>query len=131
MKNICKVHFCGGIIVNLIKKTHDVKVSHDILRLLKCEDMFYVRDCNVLEYLTCDIELLNRRSVLLFDTKNIKGLKSVIEQTVNSLDYISEMIKLQSKIDERERALYSIKQFCLYIEVVDLLSNFYKTNKII
>lgn len=115
--------------LNIIKKTYDVNVSQDVLRILKSESLFYLRGCNILEYLTCDIELLEQRSAIFNDTFKIKGLKSVIEQAAECLDHISEMIKLQCNIDERERSLYSIKQFQLYFEVVDLLSNFYKNNK--
>lgn len=115
--------------LNIVKKTHDVKVSQDILSVLKSEFLFYSRGCNIMEYLTCDIELLEQRSAIFNDTIKIKGLKSVIEQTIGCLDHISEMIKLQSSIDERERSLYSVKQFHLYFEVVELLVDFYKDNK--
>lgn len=113
----------------LIEKTYDVRTNPDILKTLKGEFLLYARDYQLMEYLSSDIGVLERRSTLFYDTLAIQGLKELLEHTVQNLQYISQMLRMQNNVGDDERGLYSVKQLTLYFEMIDALYGFYKEHK--
>ena len=109
----------------LIEKTSDVKYTPDILKILGGDMLLYSRGYNLLEYLSCDINVLERRSCLFHDTVNVPRLRDVLEEGIDTLDHISQMIQMQNRVSEGDRDLYSIKELTLYFNTVDLLNAFY------
>lgn len=114
---------------SLIEKTYDVRTSTDILKILKGQFLLYAREYNLIEYLSSDIDVLERRSTLFYDTLAIEGLKELLDDTVKSLRYISEIIRMQNNVGDDERGLYSVKQLTLYFEIIDALHEFYASHK--
>lgn len=113
----------------LIEKISDVKISSDTLKTLKGEFLLYSRDYDLTEYLSTDINVLERRSSLFYDTLSIEGLKAIVDSTVKTLQYISQMIRMQNNVGDEERGLYSVKQLTLYFETIDTLNEFYSQHK--
>ncbi|MBQ9120804.1 MAG: hypothetical protein IJY12_00395 [Clostridia bacterium] len=113
----------------LIEKTCDVKYTPDILKILGGDMLLYARGYNLLEYLSCDIDVLERRSNLFHDTVSLPNLAEVLNDTVDRLDRISQMVQMQNRVSEGDRDLYSIKELELYFEVIDRLSAYYAQYK--
>ncbi len=110
----------------LIRKTHDVTCSPDILRALGLEALFTMRDYTVTDYLTCDVDILTRRSLLFRDALEIPGLLPLLYETVDRLTDIREIIRRKGTYLDTDRGLYALRQLELYYDVVDSLADFYE-----
>lgn len=111
--------------MNFFEKSGEVKYTGDILKLVGAEGMLYVRGMNILDYMTTDISVLEKRADIFADTVKTDGLYELIEYMVKQLEYVSEMVRKQSDIDNGERSLYSVKQLELYFDIVDRAEEFY------
>lgn len=107
-------------------RTNDVAVSDGILKFLKLDDLLFIRNGNILDYLTTDIGVLERRRRVVSDTSRIPDCAEIVEYLVKQLTYISEITKKKSVSDVEERSLYSIRQTELYMEIVDKTAEFWK-----
>ncbi len=114
---------------NFFRKTNDVYCSPDILHLLKADHLLHIRGVDVLNYLSCDIELLERRSRIFYDTDHITGMTELLDRLITDLSYVSDMVKMQSTADESERGLYSVKQLEQYFDVIDRADTFFVQNR--
>lgn len=116
----------------LTQKTGDVKYTPDILSILGGDTLLYIRGYNLLEYLSRDIDVLERRSLLFRDALCVPGMREMLGEVLETLDRISQMVQMQSRVSEGDRDLYSVKELHLYFEVIDRLSAFYieKGNKL-
>lgn len=114
---------------SLVEKTYDVKTNPDILQILKGQFLLHSREYNLVEYLSTDIELLERRSKLFYDTTKIPGLREAVHSAIESLQAVSQIIRMQSNVGDDDRGLYSVKQLTLYFETINLLYEFYSDNK--
>ena len=106
-------------------RTNDVTVSEGILKFLKLDGLLSIRNGNILDYLTTDIGVLERRRRVVSDTSRIPGCAEIVEYLVKQLTYISEITKKKSVSDVEERSLYSIRQTELYMEIVDKTAAFW------
>ncbi|MBP3378979.1 MAG: hypothetical protein J6L96_09530 [Clostridia bacterium] len=113
---------------SLVEKTNDVKYTPDILKILGAETILYYRGYNILDYLTVDEKVLERRSKMFVDTASINGLDKLLNDAIKMLDHIYEMIRLQNSVTDSERGLYSVKELELYFEVIDKLAAFFDEN---
>lgn len=113
---------------NFFRKTNDVYCVPDLLRLLKADHLLHIRGVDVLNYLSCDIALLERRSKIFYDTDHIAGLSELLDRLITDLSYVADMVKMQSTADESERGLYSVKQLEQYFGVIDRADAFYTKN---
>lgn len=109
----------------LTQKTWDVKYTPEVLEILGGDHLLYVRGYNLLEYLSRDVAVLERRSHLFHDTLTVPGMRETMEQTLETLERIAQMVQMQSRVSEGDRDLYSVKELHLYFDVVDRLSTFY------
>ena len=69
-------------------RTNDVTVSDGILKFLKLDDLLFIRNGNILDYLTTDIGVLERRRRVVSDTSRIPGCAEIVEYLVKQLTYI-------------------------------------------
>ncbi len=113
----------------LIKKTHDVTLSPDILEALGLDSLFTMRDYTVTDYLTCDTDILVCRSLIFRDTLDIPGLLPLLYETVNRLTDIREIIRRKGTYLDIDRGLYALRQLELYFEVVDSMAGFYAEHR--
>ena len=111
--------------MNFFEKSGEVKYTEDILKLIGAESLLFVRGMNILDYMTTDTEILEKRADIFADTVKVDGLYDLVKYMVNQLEYISEMVRKQSDIDAGERSLYSVKQLELYFDIVDRAEEFY------
>ena len=70
----------------LIRKTMDVICSEDTLRALHGDFLNCTSQYNVLDYLSCDTEVLTRRSRIFGDTVKIRGMLGLVEHLAGQLD---------------------------------------------
>lgn len=110
----------------LIEKTNDVHCSRDTLETLNAMFLFPTTKFNPLDYLSCDVRVLERRSQMFHDTLKITGLYQLLENVVSLLEYIAQIVKLKSVISEADRGLFSLKQMNNYFLVIDSLSDFFE-----
>ncbi len=110
----------------LIKKTHDVIHSLDILKALGLDTLFALRDYTVTDYLTCDIEVLTRRSRLFRDTLEIPGLHTLFRETVKRLSDVQELLRLGTTVSDTDRGLYALRRLELYFDIVDRMAAFFE-----
>ncbi len=110
-----------------IVKTNDVYCERDLLSTLQADGFLRVKGFELTDYLTCDIELLRRRSKVFYDTSHVPGLEKLLGETVDTLDHIRRMLDLQREHTDSERALYSVKQMEHYFAVVDSLYAFWQS----
>ena len=115
--------------MSIFDKTGGVKVSDDILHTLGADGLLYIRGINILDYLTCDTEILEKRAAVFRDMLDIPGLYGLIKYMSSQLEYIFEMVKKQSDMDVGERYLYSVKQIELYFDIIDRAGEFYLSNR--
>jgi len=101
------------------ERTNDVSYTPGILSMLKLDGLLRLRDGNILDYLTTDEKILERRGRVFRDTAQIDGCAEQLLFMVKQLTYVEELVKKQSVSDVEERSLYSIKQAELYFEVID------------
>lgn len=112
-----------------IRKTNDVYCDPELLQTLQAADFLRVSGYNLLDYLSCDIEQLHRRSLVFNDTLSIHGLRELLSDTVDRLKYVRQMLKLQSDHTDNERGLYSVKQLEQYFEIIDSIFAFWSEHK--
>ncbi len=113
----------------LIKKTSDVTFSPDMLKALGLDSLFAMRDYTVTDYLTCDTDVLARRSLLFRDALEIPGLLSLLRDMVRRLSDIQEILRLGGLVSEADRGLYALRRLELYFDIVDRATDFYHRNK--
>ncbi len=101
------------------ERTNDVTCSPDILEMLKLNGLLQFRDINVLDYLTVDETVLEKRGRVFRDMGQVEGCGSMISTMAKQLSYIDDMVKRQSTSDVEERNLYAIKQADLYFDLVE------------
>ncbi len=106
-------------------KTNDVVYSSDILNTLKLDQLLYIRGINLLDYLTTDINMLERRSKIYDDTSKIPEFYEYLSHIVMQLTYIEDLINKQILRDNEERNLYSIKQMELFFDIINTSMEFY------
>lgn len=112
-----------------IVKTNDVYCERDLLSTLQADGFLRVKGFELTDYLTCDIELLCRRSKVFYDTSHVPGLEKLLGETVDTLDHIRRMLDLQKEHTDSERALYSVKQMEHYFALVDSLYAFWQNQR--
>ena len=115
--------------MNCFNKTYDVMYSKDILKTLKLDQLLYIRGVNILDYLTTDINILERRSKIYDDTNNIPEFYEYLSNIVKQLTYVEDLINKQTSRDNEERNLYSIKQMELFFDIIDCTMDFYSKCK--
>ncbi len=109
----------------LIRKTHDVTHSPAILEALGMDRLFSVRSYDLLDYMSCDTDILARRSLIFRDTLRLPGLHALLRETVKRLSDIREILALGCKVSEADRGLYALRRLELYFDIVDTLAAFH------
>lgn len=110
---------------SLIEKKYMQLCSEEALKSLGIDSLLYTPGMNITDYFTDDIGLLKKRSIIFDDTLNITGLYEVIESVTRHLSDISEVLRSEVAVGDKERSVFSIKQLQLYFEIIDELNDFY------
>ena len=82
---------------------------------------------DISEYFTDDIDMLRQRSIIFVDILRVSGLFEVLEKITKQLSDISEILRCESDIGDKERSIFSVKQPQPYFEVIDETESFYET----
>lgn len=107
------------------ERTCDVTCSPDILEMLKLNGLLQFRDINVLDYLTVDEAVLEKRGKVFRDMGQVEGCAEIVSYMTKQLSYIEDMVKRQSTSDVEERNLYAIKQADLYFDLIERCASYW------
>jgi len=110
------------------ERTCDVICSPELLEMLKLNGLLHFRDINVLDYLTTDEDVLEKRGRVFRDLGKIPQCAETIAYMTKQLSYIEDMVKRQSTSDVEERNLYAIKQADLYFDLVERCASFWDSD---
>lgn len=97
----------------------------DVLKSLGAADLLYDSKINIADYFSDDIEVLKRRSIVFDDALNVAGLYDLLGSISRKLSAISDVLRSESEIGDRERSIFSAKQLELYFEIIDEAESYY------
>ena len=89
----------------------------EVLRSLGADDLLYNSKINIADYFSDDIDVLKRRSIVFGDALNVRGLYELLVSISQKLSAISDVLRSESEIGERERSIFSAKQLELYLDI--------------
>ena len=97
----------------------------EVLRSLGADDLLYNPKINIADYFSDDIDILKRRSIVFGDALNVRGLYEMLVSISQKLSAISDVLRSETEIGDRERSIFSAKQLELYFEIIDEAENYY------
>lgn len=97
----------------------------EVLRSLGADDLLYNSKINIADYFSDDIDILKRRSIVFGDALNVRGLYEMLVSISQKLSAISDVLRSETEIGDRERSIFSAKQLELYFEIIDEAENYY------
>ena len=97
----------------------------EVLRSLGADDLLYNSKINIADYFSDDIDVLKRRSIVFGDALNVRGLYELLVSISQKLSAISDVLRSETEIGDRERSIFSAKQLELYFEIIDEAENYY------
>ncbi len=98
----------------------------EVLKLLGADELLYDSKINISDYFSDDVEVLKRRSIVFGDALNISGLYELLQSMSRRLVGISDILRSESEIGDKERSIFSAKQLQLYFEIIDEAEDYYK-----
>ncbi len=111
------------------ERTCDVTCTPGILEMLKLDGLLRIRDTDILDYLTVDEVVLEKRGRVFRDMAKVDGCADIVGYMVKQLSYIEDMMTRQSLDDVAERNLYAVKQADLYFDLVDRCTEWWHTHE--
>lgn len=97
----------------------------EVLRSLGADDLLYNSKINIADYFSDDIDVLKRRSIVFGDALNVRGLYELLGSISGKLSAISDVLRSETEIGDKERSIFSAKQLELYFEIIDEAENYY------
>ena len=97
----------------------------EVLRSLGADDLLYNSKINIANYFSDDIDVLKRRSIVFGDALNVRGLYELLVSISQKLSAISDVLRSETEIGDRERSIFSAKQLELYFEIIDEAESYY------
>lgn len=97
----------------------------EVLKSLGADDLLYNSKINVADYFSDDIDVLKRRSIVFSDALNVRGLYDLLVSISGKLASISDILRSECEVGDRERSIFSAKQLELYFEIIDEAENYY------
>ncbi|MBQ1195969.1 MAG: hypothetical protein IIX44_06980 [Clostridia bacterium] len=97
----------------------------EVLRSLGADDLLYNSKINIADYFSDDIDVLKRRSIVFGDALNVRGLYELLVSISQKLSAISDVLRSETEIGDRERSIFSAKQLELYFEIIDEAESYY------
>lgn len=107
------------------EKKHMHICDQEMLNNLKANELLYDSKIDILDYLSDDIEVLKKRSVVFSDALHVPGLFALLQSISKKISSISDILRSESEIGDKERSIFSAKQLQLYFEIIDEADNYY------
>ncbi len=97
----------------------------EVLKLLGADELLYDSRINISDYFSDDITVLKRRSIVFDDALNVAGLYDLLKNMSRKLSAISDVLRSETEIGDKERSIFSAKQLQLYFEIIDEAEEYY------
>ncbi len=97
----------------------------DVFKSLGATELLYDSKINIADYFSDDIDVLKRRSIVFGDALKIRGLYELLDSISGKLSAISDVLRSETEIGDKERSIFSAKQLELYFEIIDEAENYY------
>ena len=97
----------------------------DVFKSLGATELLYDSKINIADYFSDDIDVLKRRSIVFGDALKIRGLYELLDSISGKLSAISDVLRSEIEIGDKERSIFSAKQLELYFEIIDEAENYY------
>ncbi len=97
----------------------------EVLKLLGADELLYDSKINISDYFSDDISVLKRRSIVFGDALNVAGLYDLLKSISRKLSAISDVLRSETEIGDKERSIFSAKQLQLYFEIIDEAEKYY------
>ncbi len=97
----------------------------EVLKGLGADDLLYDSKINICEYFSDDTAVLKRRSIIFGDALHVKGLYELLKKMSSKLSGISDILRSETEIGNKERSIFSAKQLELYFEIIDEAEEYY------
>ncbi len=107
------------------EKGHSPICDKEVLKSLGADVLLYDSRINISDYFSDDIDVLKRRSIVFDDALNVAGLYDLLKSMSRKLSAISDVLRSESEIGDKERSIFSAKQLELYFEIIDEAENYY------
>ncbi len=107
------------------EKNYSPICDKEVLKSLGADGLLYDSRINISDYFSDDINVLKRRSIVFDDALNIAGLYDLLKSMSQKLSAISDVLRNESEIGNKERSIFSAKQLELYFEIIDEAENYY------
>jgi len=107
------------------EKEHSQICDKEVLKSLGADGLLYDSRINISDYFSDDIDVLKRRSIVFDDALNVRGLYDLLVSISGKLASISDILRSECEVGDRERSIFSAKQLELYFEIIDEAENYY------
>ena len=107
------------------EKEHSQICDKEVLKSLGADGLLYDSRINISDYFSEDIDVLKRRSIVFDDALNVRGLYDLLVSISGKLASISDILRSECEVGDRERSIFSAKQLELYFEIIDEAENYY------
>ena len=97
----------------------------DVFKSLGATELLYDSKINISDYFSDDIDVLKRRSIVFGDALKIRGLYELLDSMSRKLSAISDVLRSETEICDKERSIFSAKQLELYFEIIDEVEKYY------
>ena len=91
----------------------------ETLKCLGADELLYNSKFDISHYFSDDIKVLQRRSIVFGDALNIPGLYELLQNMTKRLSNISDILRSNSDVGDKERSIFGVKQLQLYFEIID------------
>ena len=107
------------------EKGHSPICDKEVLKSLGADVLLYDSRINISDYFSDDIDVLKSRSIVFDDALNVRGLYDLLVSISGKLASISDILRSECEVGDRERSIFSAKQLELYFEIIDEAENYY------
>lgn len=107
------------------EKEHSPICDKEVLKSLGADVLLYDSRINISDYFSDDIDVLKRRSIVFDDALNVAGLYDLLVSISGKLASISDILRSECEVGDKERSIFSAKQLELYFEIIDEAENYY------
>ena len=107
------------------EKGHSPICDKEVLKSLGADVLLYDSRINISDYFSDDIDVLKRRSIVFDDALNVRGLYDLLVSISGKLASISDILRSECEIGDKERSIFSAKQLEIYFEIIDEAENYY------
>ena len=107
------------------EKEHSPICDKEVLKSLGADVLLYDSRINISDYFSDDIDVLKRRSIVFDDALTVAGLYDLLVSISGKLASISDILRSECEVGDKDRSIFSAKQLELYFEIIDEAENYY------